>query len=268
MSDCARTVDALLEGGPLPPAVRDHAAGCPACASLVQTDAGLSRALADSPPSDGSVVLPPALRAALLADHAPVIPRVWWRALLGPMGALAAVALIGLVVHPRADLGTQSPGRIALGIALSVAGALGALAMASYGGSRGLGTSTRARVGVALGLGAGAVALVGWLTVAVEGSVVRGGLWGHLARAVCTVEGLVAAVPLAWLAARELRGTAAVQPEAAGALVGLGAGFAGLLVQHICCAVMTLDHTLVAHLLPLAAGALAGALSARRWAVP
>ncbi len=76
------------------------------------------------------------------------------------------------------------------------------------------------------------------------------------------------AAPLAVLAARELRGSAAADPVGAGLLVGLGAGFGGLLVQHLCCAVMRLDHTLVAHLLPLAVGALAGALSARRWATP
>jgi len=267
VTDCSRTVDALLEGQPLPAAVQQHLAVCPACAALVETDVGLTRALAADDPALSPEPLPPALRAALLADHAPRTPRVWWHALLAPTAALGGFAALALWIHPRPDLTTQSAGRMALGVALSVVGTLATLTAVSHGGARGIGWTSRVRAALGITLALGAVAMVVGTTVVVEGSIVRGGLWAHGARVVCTLEGIVTAVPIAFLAVRSLRGTAPVQPELSGALVGLGAGFGGLLVQHLCCAVMTLDHTLVAHLLPLVAGAITGALSARRWAL-
>lgn len=268
MNDCDRTLDALVAGAPWPPAVVTHTQGCPSCAALVRTDADIARALAAPTAEDAPEALPEALRAAVRADPAPRTTRRWWRGWAVPLGALGALAGVARWVHPRADLGTQPTSRMALGALVAVLGAATAWVAASHGGAAGLGWSTRRRGMTAAVLALGGVALVAGVTVAVEGSLLRGGLWAHAARVVCALEGVVVAAPLAVLAARELRGTAAADPVGAGLLVGLGAGFGGLLVQHLSCAVMTLDHTLVAHLVPLGVGALAGALSARRWATP
>ncbi|MDB4931633.1 MAG: Negative regulator of sigma, partial [Myxococcaceae bacterium] len=55
---------------------------------------------------------------------------------------------------------------------------------------------------------------------------------------------------------------------AAGAVAGLAAGLVGALAQHLQCPVMDLDHTLLAHAVPVALGALLGALAGRRWLAP
>lgn len=268
MNDCDRTLDALVAAAPLPPEVAAHTRGCPSCAALVRTDGDISRALSTPAPTEAPEALPEALRAAVRADPAPKTTRRWWRGWAVPLGALAGVAAVAWRLHPRADLGAQPLPRMALGALVALLGATTAWVAASHGGPSGLGWSTQRRGMTAVVLALGGVALVAGVTVAVEGSLLRGGLWAHMARGVCALEGVVVAAPLAVLAARELRGSAAADPVGAGLLVGLGAGFGGLLVQHLCCAVMRLDHTLVAHLLPLAVGALAGALSARRWATP
>jgi len=268
VSDCDRTLDALVAGAPLPPAVLTHTQRCPACAALVRADADIARALSSPTREDTSEALPEALRAAVRADAAPRTTRRWWRGWVVPLGALGALAGVARWLHPRADLGTQPASRMTLGAIVAVLGATAAWVAASHRGPSGLGWSTQRRRMTATLLALAGVALVAAVTVAVEGSLVRGGQWAHMARVVCALEGVVVAAPLAVLAARELRGTAVADPVGAGLLVGLGAGFGGLLVQHLACAVMTLDHTLVSHLVPLAVGALAGALSARRWATP
>lgn len=268
MSDCDETVAALVSGAPWPSALVTHTRGCPSCSALLRADADIARALSSPSTTHASEALPEALRAALRADRAPVTPRRWWRAWALPLGALGALSSVAWWVHPRADHDAQPAARMAFGTVFTLLGAATAWLAASHRGPSGLGWSAARRAITAGLLALGGVALVAGVTVAVEGSLLRGGLWAHLARGVCAAEGLLVALPLAALAARELRGAAPVDPEGAGLLVGLGAGFGALLFQHLCCAEMTLDHTLVSHLLPLGVGAFAGARSARRWASP
>lgn len=266
MSGCDQVVDALAGRGALEGELAAHVARCGPCGAMVAADRELD-ALTGAAPS-GDEALPPALRDALRRDARPVSAFSAWRRALPVAAVAVAVAAVGLLARPRADLAHQPVGRIALGVGAAVAGLAVALTLLLHGGPRGLGLPTRARwvfVGAAL---AGFAAVSAAVSVPVEGSVHLAGTTAWLARLGCALHGAVLAALAGAVVFYGARRSAAVSPTAAGAVAGLGAGLVGALAQHLQCPVMDLDHTLVAHVAPVALGVLLGALAGRRWLAP
>ncbi|MDO9021076.1 MAG: NrsF family protein [Myxococcales bacterium] len=266
MSGCDRVVDALAGRSALDGELAAHVARCGPCGAMVAADRELDALTVPAP--SGDEALPPALRDALRRDARPVAAFSAWRRALPAAAVALAVAAVGLLARPRADLAHQPVGRMALGAGAAVAGLAVALTLLLHGGRRGLGLPASVRwifVGSAL---AGFAAVSAAVSVPVEGSVHLAGAAAWLARLGCALHGTALAALVGAVLFYGARRSAAVSPAAAGAVAGLGAGLVGALAQHLQCPVMDLDHTLVAHLAPVALGALLGALAGRRWLAP
>jgi hypothetical protein len=266
VSACDRVVDALVDARALDAPLRAHLDACPGCRAVVAAGASLD-ALADAPSSDDGA-LPPALREALARDARPVEAFSAWRRALPVAALVVAVTAAVLAAMPRADLAHQPAGRLALGAGAALAGLGAALALLLHGGRRGLGLPAVARWAFVAAALVGFEAVNALVTVAVEGSVHLEGAAAWRARIGCALHGSLFALVAGALVFYGARRTAAVSPAAAGAVAGLAAGLVGALAQHLQCPVMDLDHTLLAHAVPVALGALVGALAGRRWLAP
>jgi hypothetical protein len=263
---CDQLVDALAEGRGLDATLQAHAAACDGCRATVAADQTLATLAGSEPPTEEA--LPPALREALRRDARPVTPFSPWRRALPSAALVVVIASVALAVRPRADLAHQAPARLALGLGASLSGLAIALTLLLHGGRSGLGLPARARwTIVALAL-AGFEAINAMVTVPVEGSVHLEGAAAWQGRLGCALHGGLLAALVGVVVFHGARRSAVVSPIAAGAAAGLAAGFAGALAQHLQCPVMDLDHTLVAHVAPMAAGVLLGALAGRRWLAP
>ncbi|MFO0647897.1 MAG: NrsF family protein [Polyangiales bacterium] len=266
MSVCDALEDAVAEGVALSDAQRAHAAACERCRALTATDDALARVVNTSavePRGEGDA-LPPALRAALEADAAPVRPYSFARRVAVPALVTSLLALGALRYLPRADLAHRAVAPFAVGaltlFALALVGAVGLL----YRGARGLGVSVARRAGYLVAAFALAELAVAAAADPVEGSVVlrdadvlRGIV--HCASYGVAVS-LVAGAGLFAVARR----TVIAAPAVAGAVAGAAAGITGTLVLHVACPIASLTHAMIAHVAPVLVGALVGGLAGRR----
>ena len=225
--ECSRVMDAM--GGPLPPELAAHVAGCAECRALV---GGLEALEALEGPDLERLRAP---SRAELEAHPRATP--WWRELLvllavylgmTGVGALA-LARVGLFLNPASP---GVVGGLAVLVALAmVGGAVVALAPARRGAWGLVGLST-AVVGLAVVLGG-------------SGEAARGFLAGALG---CTRSSvLLSALPL--VAAVVMLRRSAFHPARAVA-AGLSAGAVGLLLLHVHCPDGTPAHLTASHLGP------------------
>lgn len=169
---------------------------------------------------------------------------------------LAAAWIGGMlsVIELRSEVRAGAPRVVAPAIVWTVL-AIVALVTALRRGRRGLG----ARAGVVTLLAVGVPAAFA-LAALLLGEPERGSAWG--VRGCLGTTLALAAGPLV-LAAAALRHAFAAAGAWRGALVGAAAGLLGALLVGLHCPVETRMHLVVAHGLPIALAALAGALAGR-----
>lgn len=266
MKDCEKVVDALIEAVAPDAALQEHIARCPGCRAIVAADRAIGAITVPIDADDEA--LPTTLRDALQRDARPVKALNPWKRAAPGVAVAIVIAVAVLALQPRGDLAQQTATRLGLGLGAAIAGLVVALVLLLHGGRRGLGLPTRERAAFMVLACVGFAVITAIITVPVEGSVHLGGAAAVAARLGCTLLGTLCAMISGAVVFLGARRTAVVSPVTAGGVAGLAAGFVGALVQHLHCPVMDLDHTLVAHVAPLALGALVGALAGRRWLAP
>jgi hypothetical protein len=244
--------------------LREHLNQCEPCRQVVDFDQSL-----DQSELAHVLTLEPSqeLKALVASTQGPTVRSSCWRRAVLPTSitALAAAAVLPIL---RVDFHSQ-PGWFAYGVAAMWAGmfALGLVTVLAPG-RWGLGIPPWLRMAYV----AGSIAVfetVAWTaTRPTSYSLIRVGVdawWSHLA---CALAGTAVAALIGVLMVRAARRTAAVSPTTAGSAAGTAAGFAAALCGHLECAFANASHIALAHLVPVALGAIVGALVGRRWLEP
>lgn len=261
MTACDAFVQRRSEGASLGADDREHLAHCDgACPSLMAFDDHLAAGLREVRDDEA---MPASLAAVVRAESAPVRRVSTARRLLPAGLVMLAFSAAMAVILPRVDLAHQPRSRLVAGWLVMATSAVAAWWTAGAPGALGLGLRAGWQRAVAAVVGAVMVGATAALTVPVEGSIVthpQAVMLGVL----CGLEGVVIAAAVAAVLVRSL-GRRTVSPESAGVVLGIGAGCAGALVQHLSCGMMVYSHTLTAHVAPLVVGAAVGGWVGRRW---
>lgn len=262
MTLCDQLEDFVAEGRALTDEMRAHADGCDRCRPLTTADAALDRVV-NPKRGEGEVELPAALREAMRAEPR-AAPFSFARRAAVSSVVVVAIASLAFVIAPRADLSHRELISYSLGLVALVALVLGGVTAALHRGSRGIGVAVVHRalyLAIALIVAELAVAAA---SSPVEGSIVLRGASALRGLAHCaswgSLVGAVAGATLFFIARR----TVVAGATAAGAVAGVAAGLTGTLALHVVCPIVTLPHTMIAHVAPALFGAIVGALFGRR----
>lgn len=262
MSLCDQVEDAVAEGRSLSDEMRSHCRVCERCGSLTTADDALSLVVNPSGEANASE-LPAALREAM-REEPRATPFSFARRAAVPVIFAVVIVALAFAFKPRSDLAHRAIAPYALGVVALFALVFGGVTAALHRGARGIGLTVAQRSAFLA-----VAAVVSELAVAassspVEGAVVLRGAsvlsglahcasWGSLVGAAAGAALLIVA-----------RRTVVSGAMAAGAAAGAAAGLTGTLALHVVCPVVTLPHTMIAHVAPALLGAIVGALLGRR----